>query len=105
MWGKNTIHSYLSQKTQPNHERTIQLANFFGVSIDELLTVDLSKQATKISDQTDQLLIESLYEHIKTLQKQITLLEQRIEYLETLIPKSGSNPTNSPVQILIDSVL
>ena len=111
---KGTLSNYELGKTEPKIETLIDLSNFFGVSINDLLTIDLeknSKENGKVygkdneqsadfnTDLTVQLLSEQLKSQSKLLESQAkqieSLLAQIAEYSQMLVYKENTPPKSA----------
>lgn len=100
--GRSAIGSYVRGEAEPNIDKQIVIAEFFGISVDELLRVDLLVPQTESSyvvrepqstysvskngkvDQLQALISENeiLHKHIVLLEKHVTLQEEMIKKLQ-----------------------
>lgn len=88
-WGKNSVHNYVTGNSEPNYERTIKIAEYFSVSVDDLLRRDMSvgEGGSVVSDgilpygnnKACQLRVAELESVIELQKKYIALLEGNIK--------------------------
>ena len=91
-WGKNSVHNYVTGNSEPNYDRTIKIADYFSVSIDGLLRVDMAvegvvnepsaKYNTKVNQMNENGDNHAVFNHAKS---ERVGMEQRIKDLESII--------------------
>lgn len=78
---QSTVGNWEAGKREPNYETTMRLARFFGVSIDNLLGLEIKKDPTPVTEGGSDPLDERLNELLplateETKRAMIVLLEQ-----------------------------